>query len=121
MRLTLLGPHAGKNITISGFKFVEGVTEIPDDAGPARNILVNFHQAYPDAMLEEGEDGKLQLKATGPAESAVTVPHSNHTIGATVTAPAPAPVPEKVEGLSEDGGVAQPSGSAPPAGKQPKK
>lgn len=119
MQLTLIGIHEGKDITLNGFKFTGGVTEIPDDAGPARNILMNFHNAFPDGMLERDEEtGKLVLKAKDLVESDVTIPHSNHTVGATRTT-APAPV-EKVEGLSDDGGVAVPSGTAKPAGKQPK-
>lgn len=113
MRLFLVGPHEGKSKRIAGFLFRDGMTELPDDAGPAKNILMNFHSAYPEEMLKRDEEtGKLVLR------EAITYGQSAADI--TLDIPRTEPVSYELEGLNADGGMTKDAPDAPPAGRQRK-
>ncbi len=61
MEFALVGPHQGKTMKLGGFAFKNGVTEVPDEARDAQNLLQNHYSCYPSHMLEN-IGGKLRVK-----------------------------------------------------------
>lgn len=114
MRMVLIGAHQGKDIVRGGIRFQKGVAVLPDENnGPAKNLLMNFFDAYPEEMLEDVGDGKLGVRELPEVATLSTIPHSNHTIGAN-DAPPVAEAGE--EGAAE---VTNPDGSPKDPAKNP--
>lgn len=84
MEFALTGPHQGKSVILGGFRFIDGVVELPDDAKEAHSLLRKFYGAHPshllvldkdnNLVLKDGEDSKLSLAGAVPATGALAKP-----------------------------------------------
>lgn len=68
MEFALVGPHQGKTMSLGGFRFKDGVTEVPDEARDAHNLLQNHYSCYPSHRLGKDSTGKLFVKEASADE-----------------------------------------------------
>src|SRR5438874_1946888 len=92
MQFALIGPNQGKTIRLGGFAFQKGLTDVPEKAEDAQNLLRNFYDAHPVHLLDEVEGGQLVVReAEEKPRRMASVPAA----GAPAPAPIKPPKPEK--------------------------
>ncbi|WAM23827.1 hypothetical protein [Myxococcus sp. NMCA1] len=53
IRMILVGPNEGKDITLGGFTFKGGALVLPPrSSGPAQRLLSRYYSAYPEGSIE---------------------------------------------------------------------
>ncbi|QDE83304.1 hypothetical protein [Myxococcus xanthus] len=53
IRMILVGPNEGKDITLGGFTFEDGELVLPPrSSGPAQRILSRYYSAFPEGSVE---------------------------------------------------------------------
>src|SRR5690242_19601530 len=92
MRMVLVGPHAGKDITLGGFRFIGGACDVPSNAEAAVRILGGYYSAFP-AGSKELEDAQAAWNAKHPPAETAAGDKPPSTTSAPSSAPS-APVPD---------------------------
>lgn len=82
MKFVLVGPHAGKTISLGGHPFVDGVFDFgpdgagvvpgPDEVAKKGRILAKLYQAYPEGSPEL-DAAKARIKGDKPIEGRLDV------------------------------------------------
>ena len=53
-KFILIGPNAGKTVTLGGFAFTDGVCEVSEaDAEKGTAFLAEYHSAYPQELAAD--------------------------------------------------------------------
>ncbi|NOK32330.1 hypothetical protein HMI49_03825 [Corallococcus exercitus] len=71
IRMVLVGPNAGKDIELGGFRFEEGELILPSRGSEhAQRLLTRYYSAYPEGSLEGREAHRAWLASQGETPSA---------------------------------------------------
>ncbi|WP_426751705.1 hypothetical protein [Myxococcus sp. Y35] len=96
IRMILVGPNEGKDITLGGFTFKGGELVLPPrSSGPAQRLLSRYYSAYPEGSVEGRKAKEAYERALRGGAGA------SRTTAGTTQPEAAAPVQEQRQAFEE--------------------